>query len=120
MTDAWQNHGIDENHEYAILTDEIYKGWSDLTAKEYKQLKGLTKENLRENMTRTEQVLSSLAETVTLDLINSNNPQGLEDNKKIARDGAGVARNARKETEKLLGKSAVTSDNAENNNTIRN
>ena len=91
LTDAWEDHGIEKGIEYAILTDEITKG--------YKNLKGLKKENLRDNMTTLEIVLNMLAEATTTELTKATNPQGLEENKKVAKEGGSVAGNARKEIE---------------------
>ena len=112
LTEAWSEHGIEKDIEFAILTNEIYKTWSDLTAKEYKELKRLTKESLRDNMTNTELALNNLAEVATKDLIDVYEPHGLDENKKIANEGGEVAKNARKDLENRLGKSVITSKNA--------
>jgi len=112
LTESWKDHGIEQDLEFAILTNEIYKTWSDLTAKEYKKLKRLTKESLRDNMTDTELALNNLAEVVTKDLIDIKQPYGLKENKKIANEGSQVARNARIDAENRLGQSVVTSKNA--------
>lgn len=112
LTDTWQDHGIKESREYAILTNEISKAWSGMTTKEYKTFKGLKKENLRDNMSSTELILNMLAETATKDIANSSNPYGLEENKKVARRGGNIAGNARKEIEKETGNSVITSKNS--------
>ena len=91
LTDVWQDNGIKQDSEYAILTNEIYKTWSGMTAKEYKQFKGLRKENLRDNMTTLEIVLNMLAEATTTELTKTTNPQGLEENKKVAKEGGSIA-----------------------------
>ena len=112
LTDAWDDHGIEKGVEYAILTDEITKAWSGMTTRGYKNLKGLKKENLRDNMTTLEIVLNMLAEATTTELTKTTNPQGLEENKKVAKEGGSVAGNARKEIEQKTGKSVITSKNA--------
>ena len=112
LTDTWQDHGIKESREYAILTNEISKAWSGMTTKEYKTFKGLKKENLRDNMSSTELILNMLAETATKDIANSSNPYGLEENKKVARRGGNIAGNARKEIEQETGNSVITSKNS--------
>lgn len=112
LTDTWQDHGIKESREYAILTNEISKAWSGMTTKEYKTFKRLKKENLRDNMSSTELILNMLAETATKDIANSSNPYGLEENKKVARRGGNIAGNARKEIEQETGNSVITSKNS--------
>ncbi|HEP1568755.1 TPA: Bro-N domain-containing protein [Streptococcus suis] len=112
LTDAWDDHGIQKGIEYAILTDEITKAWSGMTTRGYKNLKGLKKENLRDNMTTLEIVLNMLAEATTTELTKMTNPKGLEENKKIAKRGGSIAGNARKEIEKETGKPVITSKNA--------
>ncbi|WP_373728721.1 phage antirepressor protein, partial [Bacteroides heparinolyticus] len=112
LTDAWDDHGIQKGIEYAILTDEITKAWSGMTTRGYKNLKGLKKENLRDNMTTLEIVLNMLAEATTTELTKTTNPQGLEENRKVAKRGGSIAGNARKEIEKETGKPVVTSKNA--------
>ena len=112
LTDTWQDHGIKESREYAILTNEISKAWSGMTTKEYKTFKGLKKENLRDNMSSTELILNMLAETATKDIANSSNPYGLEENKKVARRGGNIAGNARKEIEQETRNSVITSKNS--------
>lgn len=112
LTDSWQNHGVKEGMEYAILTNEISKAWSGMTTRQYKDLKDLKKENLRDNMSTTELILNMLAETATKDIAESTNPQGLEENKKVAKRGGSIAGNARKEIEAETGKPVITSKNA--------
>ena len=112
LTDAWDDHGIEKGIEYAILTDEITKAWSGMKIRKYKDLKGLKKENLRDNMTTLEIVLNMLAEATTTELTKTTNPQGLEENKKVAKEGGSVAGNARKEIEQKTGKPVITSKNA--------
>ena len=112
LTDTWQDHGVKAGKEYAILTNEISKAWSGMTTREYKNLKGLKKENLRDNMSTLEIVLNMLAEATTTELTKTKNPQGLDENKKIAKDGGSIAGNARKEIEKETGQPVITSKNA--------
>lgn len=112
LTDAWDDHGIEKGSEYAILTDEITKAWSGMTTRKYKDFKGLKKENLRDNMTTLEIVLNMLAEATTTELTKTVNPQGLEENRKVAKEGGGIAGNARKEIEQKTGKPVITSKNA--------
>ena len=112
LTDSWQDHGVTEGREYAILTNEISKAWSGMTTRQYKDLKGLKKENLRDNMSTTELILNMLAEAATKDIAESTNPQGLEENKKVAKRGGNIAGNARKEIEAETGKPVITSKNA--------
>lgn len=112
LTDSWQDHGVTEGREYAILTNEISKAWSGMTTRQYKDLKGLKKENLRDNMSTTELILNMLAEVATKDIAESTNPQGLEENKKVANRGGNIAGNARKEIEAETGKPVITSKNA--------
>ncbi|KYM37625.1 phage antirepressor protein [Fusobacterium necrophorum subsp. funduliforme] len=112
LTDAWEDHGIEKGKEYAILTDEITKAWSGMTTRGYKNLKGLKKENLRDNMTTLEVVLNMLAEATTTELTKTTNPKGLEENRKVAKRGGSIAGNARKEIEKETGKPVITSKNA--------
>ncbi len=118
LTDEWQNRGIKKGVEYAILTNEITKAWSGLSTKQYKKIKGLKKENLRDNMSTLELVLNMLAEATTTELSKSLEPQGLEENKNIARRGGQIAGNTRKEIEENTGQSVITSKNATNMNTI--
>ena len=112
LTDTWHDHGVKEGKEYAILTNEISKAWSGMTTRQYKDLKGLKKENLRDNMSTTELILNMLAETATKDIAKSSNPQGLEENKKVAKRGDNIAGNARREIEAETGKPVITSKNA--------
>ena len=112
LTDSWQDHGVTQGKEYAILTNEISKAWSGMTTRQYKDLKGLKKENLRDNMSTTELILNMLAETATKDIAESTNPQGLEENKKVEKRGGSIAGNARKEIESETGKPVITSKNA--------
>jgi len=112
LTDAWQDHGIKEGTEYAILTNEISKAWSGMTTREYKDFKGLKKQNLRDNMSTTELILNMLAETATKDIANASNPYGLEENKKVAKRGGNVAKVARDTLERETGKSVITTKNA--------
>ena len=111
LTDAWQDHGVEEGKEYAILTNEISKAWSGMTTREYKDFKGLKKQNLRDNMSSTELILNMLAEAATKDITNATNPHGLEENRQAARDGGKIAGNARKEIEEHTGKAVITSQN---------
>ena len=112
LTDTWQEHGVKEGKEYAILTNEISRAWSGMSTREYKNYKGLKKQNLRDNMTTTELILNMLAETATKDIANSSNPDGLEENKEVCRKGGSIAGNARKEIEEETGKSVITRQNA--------
>ena len=112
LTDAWQEHGVKKGIEYAILTDEISKAWSGMATREYKDLKGLKKENLRDNMSTLKLVLNMLAEATTTELTNIHNPNGLEENKKVAKRGGTIAGNTRKEIEADTGKSVITTKNA--------
>ena len=112
LTDAWKDHGVKEGREYAILTNEISKAWSGMTVRQYKDLKNLKKENLRDNMSTLELVLNMLAEATVTELTNTTHPQGLEENKKTARRGGHIAGNARKEIEEETGKPVVSVKNA--------
>ena len=112
LTDTWQDHGVKGGNEYAILTNEISKAWSGMTTREYKDFKGLKKENLRDNMSTTELILNMLAETATKDIAEAKNPQGLEENKQVAQDGGSIAGDARKSIEARIGKPVITSKNA--------
>ena len=112
LTDAWQDHGVKDNLEYAILTNEITKAWSGMTTRQYKDFKDLKKENLRDNMSTLELVLNMLAEATTTELTKTLNPQGLEENKEVAKEGGTVAGNARKDIEARTGKSVITQKNA--------
>ena len=112
LTDIWQDHGVKAGNEYAILTNEISKAWSGMTTREYKDFKGLKKENLRDNMSTTELILNMLAETATKDIAEATNPQGLDENKQVAQDGGSIAGDARKSIEARTGKPVITSKNA--------
>jgi len=111
LTDTWNEHGVSTEKEYAILTNEIYKEWSGFTAQEYKEYKGLRKESLRDNMTDIEVALADLGEIATRELAKKKNPQGLEENKKIARKGGNVSKVARDKLESELNESVVSKDN---------
>ena len=112
LTDTWQDHGVKAGNEYAILTNEISKAWSGMTTREYKDFKGLKKENLRDNMSTTELILNMLAETATKDIAEATNPQGLDENKQVAQDGGSIAGDARKSIEARTGKPVIRSKNA--------
>ena len=112
LTDTWQDHGVKGGNEYAILTNEISKAWAGMTTREYRDFKGLKKENLRDNMSTTELILNMLAETATKDIAEAKNPQGLEENKQVAQDGGSIAGDARKSIESRIGKPVITSKNA--------
>lgn len=112
LTDEWQERGMKQGVEFAILTNEITKAWAGRSVKEYKQLKGLKKENLRDNMTNLEIVLNMLAEVSTTEISKQQQPKGLQENKVVARKGGGVAGVARKEIEHQTGQSVVTAENA--------
>lgn len=112
LTDTWQDHGVKAGNEYAILTNEISKAWSGMTTREYKDFKGLKKENLRDNMSTTELILNMLAETATKDIAEATDPQGLDENKQVAQDGGSIAGDARKSIEARTGKPVITSKNA--------
>jgi len=114
LTDTWQDHGVTEGIEYAILTNEITKAWSVMTTRQYKDFKSLKKENLRDNMSTLELVLNMLAEATTTELTQTIDPQGLEENKAVAKEGGTVAGNARKDIEARTGKPVITSKNALN------
>lgn len=111
LTDVWASNGVTEPYEYAILTNEIYKSWSGMTAKEYKEYKGLRKESLRDNMDSIEVTLADLGEEATKRLAAKQKPQGLKDNIKVAQIGGNVAKVARDELERQLGEPVVTEDN---------
>ena len=112
LTDSWQDHGVKEGLEYAILTNEISKAWSGMTTREYKDYKGLKKQNLRDNMSTTELILNMLADTATKDIANASNPKGLEENKKVAKRGGNVAKVAKETLEQETGKPVITTKNA--------
>ena len=113
LTDEWKKCGVQKGKEYAILTDEITRAWSGMSTRQYKQLKGLKKENLRDNMSDLELVLTMLAEASTTDIAKAEQPQGLNENQKVARRGGNVAGIARKALEAETGRPVVTSQNAE-------
>ena len=112
LTDEWQNRGVQKGLEYAILTDEITRAWSGLSTREYKRLKGLKKENLRDNMSTTEIVLNMLAETSTTDISREEQPQTFAENRAVAQKGGEVAGIARRALEERTGRPVVTSKNA--------
>jgi len=112
LTDEWEKRGLKEGVQFATLTDIITKTWSDRTTREYKILKGLKKENLRDNMTNTELILNMLAEASTKDISAATHPKDFEESKKVAKQGGNVAKVARKELEAKTGKNVVSSLNA--------
>ena len=112
LTDEWKSKGLKEGQQFATLTDIISKSWSGITTKEYKILKGLKKENLRDNMTNTELILNMLAEASTKDISQAINPETFEESKKVAKQGGNVAKVAMKELEAKTGKKVVSSLNA--------
>ena len=112
LTDEWQKNGVQKGIEYAILTDEITKAWSGMNTRQYKRFKGLKKENLRDNMSDMELVLNMLAEAPTTELSKAHNPQGLAENKEIARRGGKVAGETRKSIETETGRYVITNHNA--------
>ncbi|MBR2408830.1 MAG: hypothetical protein IKB07_07725 [Lachnospiraceae bacterium] len=118
LTDEWQDRGVKPGKEYAILTDEITKAWSGMSTRDYKNFKGLKKENLRDNMSTTEIVLNMLAETATKEISKQMQPGTFEENKKVAKRGGSIAGNARKELEEELGQSVLTSKNASELNAV--
>lgn len=111
LTDEWEKRGVKEGLEFAILTDEITQAWAGLTTKKYKNLKGLKKENLRDNMTNLELVLNMLAETATTEISEKRTPKTLDQNKKVAKAGGTIAGNARRQIEKKSGRKVVNSNN---------
>ena len=112
LTDEWKKHGLQEGPEFAFLTDVIYKTWAGKTAKEYKQYKGLKKENLRDNMTNKELIMSMLAELSTKEISEAVQPHTLDDHEDVAKRGGGVAKQARLKLEAETGKKLVSSQNA--------
>ena len=112
LTDEWKRHGLQEGVQFATLTDIIYKTWAGKIVKEYKQFKGLKKENLRDNMTNTERVLNMLAELSTKRISEVRNPESFEEHMNVAHQGGSVARNARMELEARIGEDVVTPLNA--------
>ena len=111
LTDVWKDGGITEDFEYGILTNEIYKEWSGMTASEYKSYKGILKENLRDNMSDVEVALTNLGEIATRELAKEHKPFGLEQNKKIAKMGGNTAKVAKEDLERKLGKKVISSNN---------
>ena len=118
LTDQWKAHGVEEGKEYAILTDEVTRAWSGMSTRQYKNLKGLKKENLRDNMSTLELALNMLAEATTTELTKVQNPQGLKENQKVAKEGGSVAGNARKDIEGRTGRPVITSQNAKELNGV--
>ena len=118
LTAEWQARGVEQGREYAILTDEITKAWSGMTTRQYKNLKGLKKENLRDNMSTLEIVLNMLAETTTTELSKAHRPEGFEESRIVARRGGKVAGDARRAIEADTGRPAVTAENAAQLNTV--
>ena len=114
LTKTWNESGIDKNYEFGILTNEIYKEWSGMTASEYKKYKGIRKESLRDNMTDIEVALTELGEIATREIVKLHKPYGLEENKEIARRGGKIAKNARCDLENELGRTVISSNNSLN------
>lgn len=112
LTDEWKNRGVQQGKEYAILTDELTRAWSGMTTRQYKNLKGLKKQSLRDNMSTTELTLNQLAEVATRELSQQEQPEGFEANKRVAQAGGSVAGNARKDLEQRLGRPIITSRSA--------
>ena len=112
LTEQWKSHGVEQGKEFAILTDEVTRAWSGMSTRQYKNLKGLKKENLRDNMSTLELALNMLAEATTTELTKASNPNGLSENRKVAQEGGTIAGNARKEIEERTGQPVVTSQNA--------
>ena len=112
LTDAWKEHGVEQGKEYAILTNEVTKAWSGMNTRQYKNLKGLKKENLRDNMSTLELALNMLAEATTTELTKAQNPQGLEENRVVAKTGGQIAGEARQRIERETGTPVITSENA--------
>ena len=114
LTDIWKDGGINEPIEYAMLTNEIYKGWSGMKTSEYKAYKGLRKESLRDNMTDIEVTLADLGEIATRELVKEHKPYGLKENREIAKRGGRIAKSTRDNLERELGKSVISKENALN------
>lgn len=112
LTDEWKSRGISQSREFAILTDELTRAWSGLSTRQYKNLKGLKKESLRDNMSTTELVLNMLAEVSTRDISQAEKPIGLEKSREVAKAGGTIAGNARRELEQRIGQPVITSRNA--------
>lgn len=119
LTDEWRNRGVKKGAEYAILTDEISRAWSGMTTKEYKKYKGLKKENLRDNMSDLELVLTMLSEATTTEMEKQRNPKTFAEHKKIAKSGGEAAGIARKAVEERIGQKVITADNAERLNPMK-
>lgn len=113
LTDEWKAHGV-QNDQYAVLTNIIHRGTFGISVKEHKHLKGLKKENLRDNMTTVEAALTTLAEVSTTEITRSRNPKTLNDNKAVAREGSGIAKRARLDIERRTGRKVVSAENAKN------
>ena len=118
LTDQWKSHGIEKGREFAILTDEVTRAWSGMSTRQYKNLKGLKKENLRDNMSTLELALNMLAEATTTELTKVEDPDGLEENLQVANAGGTVAGNARKEIEDRTGRPVITPQNAVQLNSV--
>ena len=118
LTSEWQERGVQQGREYAILTDEITKAWSGMTTRQYKKLKGLKKENLRDNMSTMEIVLNMLAEATTTELSKAHQPEGFSESQKIARRGGSYAGQVRQDIEKDTGRPVITSQNAAQLNAV--
>ncbi|CBL04111.1 MAG: Bro-N domain-containing protein [Gordonibacter pamelaeae] len=112
LTDEWERRGVEKGKEYAILTDEITRAWSGMTTRQYKDLKDLKKENLRDNMTTLELVLNTLAEVTTTEFSKASQPEGFEESRQVAREGGSVAGAARAQIEARTGKPVTTSEKA--------
>lgn len=119
LTDEWRNRGVKKGAEYAILTDEIFRAWSGMTTKEYKKYKGLKKENLRDNMSDLELVLTMLSEATTTEMEKQRNPKTFAEHKEIAKSGGEAAGIARKAVEECTGQKVITADNAERLNPMK-
>ncbi len=111
LTDQWKTHGVQQGKEYAILTDELTRAWSGMSTRQYKNLKGLKKENLRDNMSTLELALNMLAEATTTELTRVQNPQGMQENREVVQEGGSVAGNARKDIENRTGRPVITAEN---------
>ena len=118
LTNEWQKRGVEKGREFAILTDEISKAWSGMTTRQYKNLKGLKKENLRDNMSDTELVLTMLAEASTRDISKATKPEGFDENVKVAKRGGNVANVARQQLEAETGLPVITAQNAAQLNAV--
>ena len=118
LTDEWQKRGVEKGREFAILTDEISRAWSGMTTRQYKNLKGLKKENLRDNMSDTELVLTMLAEASTRDISKASKPVGFDESVKVAKRGGNVANVARQQLEAETGQPVITSQNAAQLNAV--